>query len=175
MTTKMKAPANTFSHVYPDGTTGTVDANGFMDVPNAYVGDLLEAGYTLTSSMTLLKLSQYATRAFTTTAALALAASEFFGAAMVVFRMTGGTTPSAAGVPTAAALAALATNMAVGDSYIFRLINNGSGTVPAFTAETGFTFTGTMTVATNTWRDFQVTRTAAETFTVQSIGTGTDS
>lgn len=175
MTTKMKAPANTFSHVYPDGTTGTVDANGYMDVPNAFVSEMLEAGYTIVTSMSMLPLTKYATRAFATTAALALAAAEFFGAAMVIFRMTGGTTPSAAGVPTAAALAALCTNLAVGDSWVFRLINNGSGTVPAFSAETGFTFTGTMTVATNTWRDFQITRTGAETFTVQSIGTGTDS
>lgn len=171
----LKAPSGASQQVFRNGSVGYVDNNGFLSCLITFVSDCLNAGYTVANAIAQLETVQYATRAFTTTAAVALTAAEFFGAQMVVFRATGGTTPSASSVPTAAALAAVATNMAIGDSYKLRIINNGSGTFPAFTAETGFTFTGTMTIATNTWRDFEVIRTAAATWTVQSIGTGTDS
>ena len=56
----------------------------------------------------------------------------------------------------------------VGNSYYFRIINTGAGTL-TLTADSGatVTMTGTMTVAQNTWRDFILTFNTAATATVQ--------
>lgn len=59
----------------------------------------------------------------------------------------------------------------VGQSYGLRILNSGNNTV-TLTAGSGVTLTGTMTIATNTWRDFVVTFNTATTMTFQSVGTG---
>ena len=175
MNIAMKAPVGILAQNFRDGTTANVDVNGILSVPSQFVSDCLASGYTIANSMGMLPNTSYKTRATVTTASLDLVATELAGGQLTVFRATGGTTPATSSVPTAAIMAALLTNMAIGDSYTFRLVNNDSGTIPAFAASTGWTFTGTMTVATNTFRDFQIIKTAAATFTMQSIGTGTDS
>jgi hypothetical protein len=59
-----------------------------------------------------------------------------------------------------------------GGSYALKITNSGAGTF-TLVAGAGVTLTGTMTVATNTWREFVVTVNSATTLTIQSIGTGT--
>lgn len=102
-----------------------------------------------------------------------LAAGEATGAAFVALRSTNAT-PGAQLVRSAAAMLADIPNGAVGVSWILRIINTGAGTL-TLTADGGatVTLTGTMTVPTNTTRDFVVTITSPTTATIQTIGVGT--
>lgn len=95
----------------------------------------------------------------------------------VVHVTTGGSTPSLT-LPLATALLTALPQAQIGTSYVLRVINANSGTATIVT-NTGWTTTGTLTLATGTWREFIVaftnvsTGTVAATFT--SIGTGTNS
>jgi hypothetical protein len=60
----------------------------------------------------------------------------------------------------------------IGDSYVLEITNTSGGTT-TLTAGTGVTLTGTMTMATNTTRRFNVKVTGAATVTIQSTGVGT--
>lgn len=60
----------------------------------------------------------------------------------------------------------------VGDSYVLEITNTSGGTTTV-TAGTGVTLTGTMTIATNATRRFNVLVTAATTITIQGTGVGT--
>lgn len=86
---------------------------------------------------------------------------------------TGGTTPSLT-LPLATDLIAAIPGWQTGQSYTLRVINRNSGTATVVT-NTGITTSGTLTLATNTWRDFVVTMASATTVTVTAAGTGTDS
>jgi len=86
---------------------------------------------------------------------------------------TGGSTPSLT-LPLGTAMDTALPNAAIGASYTLRIINANSGTATIVT-NTGWTLTGTLTLATNTTRDFVITRTAAGTYTGVSVGTGTTS
>lgn len=59
-----------------------------------------------------------------------------------------------------------------GTSYFLRITNTGNNTV-TLTAGANVTLTGTMTVATNTFRDFVVTLNSPNSITIQSVGVGT--
>lgn len=63
-------------------------------------------------------------------------------------------------------------NYQVGDSYVLEVTNTSGGTT-TITAGAGVTLTGTMTLATNTTRRFNVKVTAAGAVTLQSTGVGT--
>jgi hypothetical protein len=82
-------------------------------------------------------------------------------------------------LPTVAALVALLQNGAVGQAWKLRVINVGgtSSGVFTITTNTGWTIGGTATVAVGGWREFLVTLTSltAQTATLQSVGTGTNS
>lgn len=60
----------------------------------------------------------------------------------------------------------------VGDSYML-LITNTSGGTTTLTAGTGVTLTGTMTMATNTTRLYNVKFVSGTAVTIQSVGVGT--
>jgi hypothetical protein len=110
------------------------------------------------------------------TQALPAAAVINNGSSEVYHRTTGGTTPTLT-LPTAASVLALWLDNVLGvSSYRLRVINNNSGTATVALG-TGWTnvTSGTLTLATNTWRDFVVTYTAAGTLDIASVGTGTDS
>lgn len=62
--------------------------------------------------------------------------------------------------------------LAPGQSYTARITNTGAGTL-TLAAGTGVTLNGTMTVLTNTFRDFVVTVNSTTTMTITSVGTGT--
>lgn len=113
-----------------------------------------------------------------TTAATPTAASVI-GAQFTVLDMTG---TLGAGValtmPTVAVLLAADTNAFDGKSYKLRVINTSSANFAwTVSTATGWTLTGTMSIAQNTYRDFVVTITSvgAATATCQACGVGTQS
>lgn len=86
---------------------------------------------------------------------------------------TGGTTPSLT-LPLGTAMDTAMPDFQVGQSYLLRVINSNSGTATIVT-NTGWTLTGTLTLATNTTREFVVTKTGTATYTAVNVGTGTNS
>ena len=102
-----------------------------------------------------------------------LAAGNASGGQIVYLTSTNAA-PGAQAMRTPAQILADGNNVVIGVSWTLRIINTGAGTLTLATdSGAGFTMTGTMTVLTNTFRDFIVTVTAATTGTVQSVGTGT--
>lgn len=84
---------------------------------------------------------------------------------------------SAAGNATLPTVANLVKSMwaaKVGDSYRLRIINT-TGATNAWTVvtATGWTLTGTMSIAASTWREFVVTLTSLTAATLQSVAVGT--
>lgn len=112
--------------------------------------------------------------AATTLTALSVAGSADQNTAFVNINMTG---TLAAGAPVTLPLATdlVAAQAGVtGDSYMLRIINSSSGAFAwTVTTNTGWTLTGTMTVAQNTFRDFIVRFTSATTATLTTVGVGT--
>jgi hypothetical protein len=111
------------------------------------------------------------------TASGVFAASAMVGAQSVVLLSSGATaltTPTAAAVLAALAAIKALPNNGVGLQYVLRVINTNGGTL-TLTMDASITATGTLTIATNTWRDFQVTLGTGTTATMQAIGTGTHS
>jgi hypothetical protein len=112
---------------------------------------------------------QYTTSSVTTGS---IAAGIITGANDCVWNQTGAT-PGAQLVRTAAQLLGDTPNGRVGQSTTFRIIETGAGTLTLTTdAGATVTMTGTMTVPTNTFRDFMLTFNTATTATVQSLGAG---
>jgi hypothetical protein len=175
---------NTVSMVAPYGFTGTVsvnvstpptsgqtytpDANGQVLVDPRDVIWLLAQGFTVASFVTGDKVAT-ADNGTTQT----LTAAMLSGGASVYHTSAGGTTPSLT-LPLATDFIAANPGLAINKSMRVRIINNNSGIATVVT-NTGWTLTGTLTLAANTWRDFVVTRTAAGTLTAVSVGTGTNS
>lgn len=117
-----------------------------------------------------LPAAQFTTFSGTTGTFAAGAAS---GSAIVYFASTGAT-PGAQLMRTPAQVLADSPGLQVGMSYTLRILNTGAGTLTLTTdSGSGFTMTGTMTVAQNVWTDFIVTLTAATTGIVQNVGKGT--
>lgn len=102
-----------------------------------------------------------------------LTAAMITGGRMTYHVTTGGTTPGLT-LPLGSAMDTALPAMAIGQSYTLRVVNRNSGTATIIT-NTGWTLTGTLTLATVTWRDFVITKTAAATYTGVAVGTGTDS
>lgn len=112
-----------------------------------------------------------------TSGATLSAANVTGGTATVDLAMTGTLGAGAnAQMPTVANLVAAIPCFTVGQSYRLRIINRSSANFAwTVTTNTGWTLTGTMTIAQNTWRDFVVTVTSASAATLQAVGIGTDS
>lgn len=111
------------------------------------------------------------------TASGVFAASAMVGAQDVILLSSGATaltTPTVAQVLTALAAIQKLPNNGQGLSYVLRVINTNAGTL-TLTMDASFTASGTLTLATNTWREFIVTLTSATAGTFQAIGTGTTS
>lgn len=102
-----------------------------------------------------------------------LTAAMVTGGAFTAHVSASGSTPSLT-MPTAAALIAGIPGFQIGQSYLLRVINTNSGTATIVT-NTGITTTGTLTLATETWREFVITMTGAATLSMVSVGTGTNS
>jgi len=114
----------------------------------------------------------------TATAGATLTAANILGGTVEVYLALTGTLAGAANaqLPTVASMVTAAPDLSNGDSYSLRIINESAGAYTwTVTTNTGWTLTGTMTIAQNTWRDFVVTMTSATTATLQAVGTGTHS
>ena len=112
----------------------------------------------------------------TATAGTTLTAANISGgAASVDLALTGTLAAGAnAQLPTVASLVTALHAPTVGTSYRLRVINESGGAFSwTVTTNTGWTLTGTMTIAQNTWREFVVTLNSLTTATLQSVATGT--
>lgn len=111
--------------------------------------------------------SQFVTNTTTTT----FLAGQLTGSDYNIYANTTAT-PGSIATRTAAQMFADIPNAQVGQSWITRIYNGGTGTLTV-TAGTGVTITGTATIATVTYRDFFMTFTSATAVTMQNIGSGT--
>lgn len=118
----------------------------------------------------------YAYKTNTATSGTTLTGANISGGLQeVVLNMTGTMGgDSNAQLPTVANLVAAIPNLMNGYVYKLRIINSSSANhVWTVTTNTGWTLNGTMTIAQNTWRDFQLTLTSSSAAVLQAIGTGT--
>jgi len=108
-----------------------------------------------------------------TTAATLTAANVSGGHNEVVLNMTGTLGGAAAlTLPTVADLVAAIPNAIPGQTYRLRIMNTSAGAFAwTVTTATGWTLTGTMTIAQNTYREFLVTLTSKTAAVLQSLGT----
>jgi len=110
-----------------------------------------------------------------TTGATLSAANVTGGISTVDLALTG-TLGAGANIqmPTVVATTLAMATPAVGSSYRLRIINESSANFAwTVTTNTGWTLTGTMTIAQNTWREFVVTLNTLTTATLQSVAVGT--
>lgn len=83
-------------------------------------------------------------------------------------------TPGSQAMRTPAQILADTPGLSVGSSYSLRIINSGAGTFTLATdSGTGFTLSGTVTVAQNVWRDYVVTLVTGTTGMITEVGNGT--
>lgn len=110
-----------------------------------------------------------------TSAATLTAASVTSGTDTVDIQMTGTLGAGAAlTLPTVANMVGSMYAPSIGSSFRLRITNASSGAFSwTTTTNTGWTLTGTMTIAQNTWREFVVTLTSLTAATLQSVATGT--
>ena len=130
------------------GTTYTVDTNGFVSVTS------------MVDAVALQNMGFY----------------QIAGGQLdVTLAMTGTMSgDSNAQLPTVANLVSAIPNAVASQLYKLRVVNESSANhVWTITTNTGWTLTGTMTIAQNTWRDFLLTLTTLSAATLQSLGTGT--
>lgn len=151
--------------------------NGFISTAgtSTFSGPVYSSnGFISTAGVPHAALTLNTATAATTLTALSVAGTADQSTAFVNINMTGTLIAGAAvTLPTAASLAAVQT-AASGDSYMLRIINSSSGAFTwTVTTNTGWTLTGTMTVAQNTFRDFIVQFTSATTATLTTVGVGT--
>lgn len=155
MTGDMTIPVNTWTKFVVTISTGTTGI-----VQEVASGPLV----------TPLPTAQFSTINVTTGT---LAAGNASGAADVYLASTNAT-PGSQAMRTPAQILGDTPSLVVGQSYALRILNAGAGTFTLATdSGTGFTMTGTMTIATTTFRDFIVTINSGTTGTVQAVGQGT--
>lgn len=161
-----------------------VTVSGRTVVPGNSVGTFLLTR-TGTATYTLVGISALSQGVFDQFAFIATAddgTTQTLTAAMVVggnityHRTLGGAAPSLT-LPLGADIDTALPDMRIGQSYILRIINTNSGTATIVT-NTGWTLTGTLTIAGGTapagfWREFVVTKTGTGTYTGVAVGVGT--
>lgn len=102
-----------------------------------------------------------------------LAAGQASGA-QIVYLKSSNATPGSQAMRTPAQVLADTPGLAVGTSYTLRVINTGAGTFTLATdSGSGFTITGTATVAQNVFRDYVVKIVTGTTGTIDEVGNGT--
>ena len=165
--------------VYPaQGTSDTINGVAATVGVAMHPGSTASFNCTLSGAWTVSSISPvvstYNTNA--ATAGATLTAANITGAQhSVVLNMTGALGGAAnAQLPTVAAMVLAMPTPAVGSSFILRVINTSSGAFAwTVTTNTGWTIGGTMSVAQNTWRDFNIKLNTLTTATIQTIGVGT--
>ena len=102
-----------------------------------------------------------------------LAAGVGSGAGMTIIKSTNAT-PGAQLMRTPAQVLTDTPGLAVGSTYLLRIVNTGAGTLTLTTdSGSGFTIVGTATVAQNVFRDYTVTLDTGSTGTITEVGNGT--
>ena len=109
---------------------------------------------------------------------IVLTAAQVSGAVAAVDTQLAGGVAYTAGrnlqLPTVASLIAVLHSPTIGTSYRLRITNAQGGAFAAtVVTNTGWTLTGTMTIAQNTWREFVVTFTSLTAATIKSVAVGT--
>lgn len=170
ITVTVQAPVSMYGALYtgPDGSQYTISATGALTVPVTALTALLAAGFTMPSVLQPLPPTQFTS---ISSGNGTLTGAQVAGAE-ITYLLTSGAT--ALTTPTAAAMLAAIPNGQVGMSYVLRIVNTNAGTL-TITADASVTTTGTLTLATNTWREFVVTFTSATAATMKAVGTGTQS
>jgi hypothetical protein len=128
---KLKAPATlgagsrTFLH---DGTTATVDVNGYVSVSAEFTNELLTAGFIVVDEQSFaIPPYKYTIKTDTSTTAAVILPAELV-AENAVIEMTGTTAGNAVvTLPTVAALAAAIPEFQDGTYIHLRIINTGGG------------------------------------------------
>lgn len=177
----LKAPAGSqigAQVILADGTTKTIDAQGGITVANAgmLIVPLLNAGWVPAEDEQGLPNTLFT--ADNNNAAHTIALAAMGPARLVTLNLTGALGAGAAlTLPTVALLVAQLAGFGVA-LYSSRLrIINSSGGAFAWTVTTaaGWTLTGTMTIAQNTFRDFDLSLQSLAAGTLQQVGTGSTS
>lgn len=112
----------------------------------------------------------------TATAGATLTAANVTGAVNSVDLALTGTLGAGANaqMPTVAAMTLAMHTPTIGSSFRLRICNQSSANFAwTVTTNTGWTLTGTMTIAQNTWREFVVTLNTLTTATLQNVAVGT--
>lgn len=125
----------------------------------------LNAGYVGNAPLPITQLVSIAVASGT------LAAGNMEGSAICVLTQSGAT---ALTTRTATQMYASVPNAVPGFSWFVRIINTNGSTL-TLTMDASVTATGTLTLATNTFRDFLLTFTSATAATMKQIGTGSTS
>lgn len=161
---------------------GSESVNGFasgtgVTLPAGFLGDV---SCPVAGTLQIKNLPSFTTNfAFNTNSATSgatLTGANITGGQLEVTLNLTGTLSGAANaqLPTVANLVAAIPNAVAGQTYRLRIINSSGGADTwTITTNTGWTLTGTMTIADDTWRDFYLTLTTTSAAVLQSIGTGT--
>ena len=171
----INATANQLLPVYPNGAADVINSlsattafSHFGGADATYYCTANGQWYVETASFPIPE-AKYTTRAYSSATATA---GDLTGAGFVTAANTGAT-PGSLTTRTAAQMFADFANMPIGGAYKLRIVNaQGTGTL-TLAAGSGVTLTGTMTVAANTFRDFNVTFNSATTLTIQNEAVGT--
>ena len=168
-------PCLVYANLSDTGATinGSPGANGLLFHP----GDVAVFTCTATGAWNVQPSSPrgvaYGTAA--NTSAFTALASQITGSPTAVDLALTGALGAAANL-TLPSLASLLTAMhspVAGSAYRLRIINQAAGyTWTVLTGGTGWTLTGTMTIPTATWRDFDVTLNSLSSVTIQSVTGG---
>lgn len=183
------AVGQTWRYTYQNETNSTATIQGASNVtvsgitnvpPGSWVEYLVTYATATTFTLQAVEFGyltpvppvQWTTNTTTTT----FTAGELSGAAFTVYTNTQGT-PGTITTRTATQMFGDIPNCVIGFSYILRIINGqGTGTL---TVGLGSGVTNpnslTLTIAANTWRDFNIVFTSATAATITSMGTGTNS
>jgi hypothetical protein len=133
------------------------------------------AGNWLSNQQISLPGSKFVTAA--NTSGFTATGAQVGGAEEVILNLSGALGAGAnIQMPTVAALFAAIPNAQINQAYYLRILNLSSGAFAwTVTTNTGWTLTGTMTIAQNFYREFQVSFTSAAAAVLQSLGTAAQS
>lgn len=177
--TIFNASANNILVYPPSGTTINGTSTALTLPPGVIMQSVgVAAGTYISAVGNLPAIYTYNTNTATSGTTLTTAnITGAYGFVEITLGMTGTLGGAAnAQLPLVATLQAAVPNPFTGQTWKLRIINASSANFAwTVTTNTGWTLTGTMSIAQNTWRDFYITFTSATAATLQSVGTGTNS
>ena len=157
-----------------DTINGATAAIGITMLPGSVATFTCTLPGVWTTQIATTKQAAYTVNAATTSTTLT-SANVTGGGASVDLALTAALGGAAnATLPTVTAMVLAIHSATIGTSYRLRITNQSAGAF-AWTVltNTGWTVTGTMSIAQNTWREFVVTLNSLTTATLQNVATGT--